>query len=111
MKKLFVILVSLGFLFGCSSAESTVANKGDVVKIDFVGKKDGVAFDGGSASGQIVELGAGQYIPGFEEGIIGMKLGETKEVNVTFPENYYEELAGKEAVFEITVQKIYREVK
>lgn len=108
MKKVFACLLCLGILCGCSQ---TTAKEGDLVKIDFVGKMDGEAFDGGSASGQIVELGAGQYIPGFEDGIIGMKRGETKEINVTFPDYYYEELAGKDAVFEITVQNIYREVK
>jgi len=112
MKKIILAsLVCLFLLSGCSSTESKTAQEGDVVKIDFVGKKDGVAFDGGTASGQILELGSGQYVSGFEEGIVGMKVGETKNVNITFPENYYEELAGKEVVFEITVQKIYKEVK
>lgn len=112
MKK--ILLVSLTCLFllcGCSSTQSNTAENGDVVKIDFVGKKDGVAFDGGTASGQILELGSGQYVPGFEEGIVGMKAGETKNVNITFPENYYEDLAGQKVVFEITVQKVYKEVK
>lgn len=112
---LLASVVCLLLLCGCSSSESSsqskVAKEGDVVKIDFVGKLDGVAFDGGTASGQIVELGAGQYVPGFEEGIIGMEVGEKKNVDVTFPENYYENLAGKKVVFEITVQKLYREVK
>lgn len=112
MKKILLAsLTCLLLLCGCSSTQSNVAEEGDVVKIDFVGKKDGVAFDGGTASGQLLELGAGQYVPGFEEGIVGMKVGETKNINITFPENYYEELAGKDVVFEITVQKVYKEVK
>ncbi len=116
MKKVLAILLCGVFLFGCSTSStssqtSSKAENGDVVKIDFVGKMDGTAFNGGAAQGQLVELGAGGFIPGFEEGIVGMKAGETKNVNVTFPTNYYEELAGKEAVFEITVQKVYKEVK
>ena len=108
MKKLIISLACIMMLFGCSSQ---TAQEGDVVKVDFVGKMDGEVFSGGSATDQIIELGSGNYIPGFEEGIVGMKTGETKDVNVTFPDTYYEELAGKEAVFEITVQKIYIEVK
>lgn len=112
MKKILLsCLTCLLLLSGCSSTQSNVAENGDVVKIDFVGKKDGVAFEGGTASGQILELGAGNFVPGFEDGIIGMKSGETKNVDITFPDNYYEDLAGKKVVFEITVQKIYKEVK
>lgn len=112
MKKFILLgLACIFLLCGCSSTQSNVAQEGDVVKIDFVGKKDGVAFDGGTASGQILELGAGQYVSGFEEGIVGMKSGETKNIHITFPENYYEGLAGEEVVFEITVQKVYKEVK
>ena len=116
MKKILLAsVVCLLLLCGCSkgdsSSQSKVAKEGDVVKIDFVGKLDGVAFEGGTASGQIVELGAGQFVPGFEEGIIGMEVGEKKDIDVTFTENYYENLAGKKVVFEITVQKLYKEVK
>lgn len=110
MKKILLASLTCLLLFGCSNTSNTV-EKGDVVKIDFVGKKDGVAFDGGTAQGQILEIGAGQYVDGFEDGIIGMKPGETKNVNITFPNHYYEELAGKDVVFEITVQKVYKEVK
>lgn len=108
MKKLFVSLACLLLLCGCSSP---TAKKGDIVKIDYVGKKDGEAFDGGTASNQILELGADQYVSGFEEGIIGMKTGETKKVNIAFPDYYYEGLAGEKVVFEITVKKIYKEVQ
>ena len=111
MKKLLVAFMACAFLLtGCASGD-TVANKGDIVKVNFVGKLDGKAFSGGSANGQVIELGAGMYIPGFEEGIIGMKLGETKNVELTFPTNYYEDLAGKAVVFEITVTDLYKEVK
>lgn len=110
MKKLLAILfVGMLLLTGCSST-SNIAEEGDIVKIDFVGVMDGEEFSGGSATDQIVELGAGMYIPGFEEGIVGMKKGETKAVEMNFPETYYEELAGKAVTFEITVKAIYKEV-
>ena len=79
----------------------------DVVSINYAGKIDGTYFDGGTAKDQILTIGAGGYIPGFEDGIIGMKEGETKDINVTFPANYgSEDLAGKNAVFTITLNKI-----
>ena len=80
------------------------AQKGDRVTIDFVGRKGGEEFEGGKAEGQQLVLGSGNMIPGFEDGIIGMKPGEEKEVEVTFPEDYQaEELKGAEAVFTIKV--------
>ncbi|MFD1217889.1 MULTISPECIES: trigger factor [Microbulbifer] len=80
------------------------AQKGDRVTIDFVGRKDGEEFEGGSAEGHQLVLGSGNMIPGFEDGIIGMKPGEEKEVEVTFPEDYQaEDLRGAEAVFTIKV--------
>lgn len=83
------------------------AQKGDQVKIDFVGKVDGEVFDGGSATDQTLVLGSGQMIPGFEDGIEGIAIGETKAVNVTFPEQYgNKDLAGKAAVFDITVNAV-----
>ena len=83
------------------------AQNGDTVNIDFEGKMDGVAFDGGSAQGYDLKLGAGQFIAGFEEQVVGMNVGETKDVNVTFPEDYQaENLKGKPAVFTVTVHKI-----
>ena len=83
-----------------------VAEKGDLVIIDYVGKVDGVEFEGGAAKEQAVTIGEGKYIPGFEDGIIGHKVGETFDVPVTFPENYAEDLAGKDAVFTMTLQGI-----
>ena len=69
--------------------------------------KDGEAFDGGSAEGQNLELGSGQMIPGFEDGIVGMKAGEEKDIDVTFPEDYQsEELKGQAVVFQIKVNKV-----
>jgi len=80
------------------------AQKGDRVTIDFVGRKDGEEFEGGSAEGQNLVLGSGNMIPGFEDGIIGMKPGEEKDVEVTFPEDYQaENLRGADAVFTIKV--------
>ncbi|MGQ4005423.1 trigger factor [Francisellaceae bacterium CB300] len=81
--------------------------KEDKVTIDFVGKKDGEVFEGGTANDSEVTIGSGQMIPGFEDGIVGMKNGEEKTITVTFPAEYQnEELAGKEATFDITVKKI-----
>lgn len=79
---------------------------GDIVTIDYVGSIDGVAFDGGSDQGYPLEIGAGNFIEGFEEKIVGHKVGENFDIQVTFPESYAEELAGKEAVFNITVHGI-----
>ena len=78
------------------------AANGDIANIDFSGSVDGVKFDGGEAEGFDLTLGSGQFIPGFEDQVIGMNIGETKDVNVTFPENYQaENLKGKAAVFAV----------
>lgn len=83
------------------------AKSGDVVNINYVGKKDGVAFENGSADNQDLELGSNSFIPGFEDGLIGAETGETKELNLTFPENYgNEELNGADVVFTVTVNSI-----
>jgi len=89
-------------------ADDKAAETGDLVTVDFVGKTaDGVAFDGGTGTDMGVELGSGRLIPGFEEQLVGVKLGEEKVLNVTFPEDYgAKELAGQPATFEITVKKI-----
>ncbi len=80
---------------------------GDTAVIDFEGSKDGVLFEGGSGTSYPLEIGSGSFIPGFEEQCIGMKKGETKEITVTFPENYQAaELAGQEAQFKVTVHEI-----
>ena len=86
--------------------DGEVAN-GDVTTIDFEGFKDGVPFEGGKANGHQLEIGAGQFIPGFEEQMIGMTKGETRDLNLTFPENYgVADLAGADVVFKVTVNKI-----
>ena len=82
-----------------------------VVNIDYVGTKDGVAFDGGTAQGQQLDIANSHYIDGFAESIVGMKVGETKDCPMTFPENYgVEELNGAEVVFTITVNECWTEV-
>ncbi len=88
------------------SDKDTVEN-GDIANIDYVGKKDDVAFDGGTAQGYDLAIGSGTFIPGFEEGLVGAKVGETRSLNLTFPENYgNEELAGAAVVFDVTVNYI-----
>ncbi len=83
------------------------AENGDTVVIDFVGSVDGVEFDGGKGENFSLELGSGQFIPGFEDQLVGAKAGETVEVNVTFPEQYQaEDLAGKDAKFVTTVHEV-----
>ena len=83
------------------------AQDGDTVKIDFVGSVDGVKFEGGEAEGYDLTLGSGTFIPGFEEQVVGMSIGEEKDVNVTFPENYQaENLKGKAAVFAVKLHAI-----
>lgn len=87
------------------------AANGDVVVIDFVGRVDGVEFQGGKAEGQYLELGSGMFIPGFEDQLVGAKKGDKKLVKVTFPAEYgNSELAGKAAEFDVTVNEI-REMK
>lgn len=81
--------------------------KGDITIIDFVGSIDGVAFEGGTATNQELEIGSNKFIPGFEDQIIGMKVNEEKDINVTFPEDYFsKDLAGKEATFKVTLHEI-----
>ena len=80
---------------------------GDIANIDYEGKKDGVAFDGGTAKGYDLHIGSGSFIPGFEDGVVGMKIGETKDIKLTFPKDYQStELAGKEVVFTVKVNSI-----
>lgn len=90
--------------------KETEAVLGDTVVFDFIGRteKDGemVAFDGGSADNYSLELGSHQFVPGFEEALVGVKAGDEKEVNITFPEAYVEELAGKPAVFSCKIHEV-----
>lgn len=83
------------------------AKEGDIANIDYVGMKDGVAFDGGTAQGYDLELGSGTFIEGFEEGLIGASVGQELSLNLTFPENYGNtDLAGQAVVFDVTVNAI-----
>ncbi len=92
---------------GYEDTDKKTVEDGDCVNIDYVGKKDGVAFDGGSAEDYVLEIGSGTFIDGFEEGLIGVDVGETVDLNLTFPEDYQsEELAGAAVVFTVTVNKI-----
>lgn len=89
--------------------EGTVKD-GDYVNIDFEGKKDGVAFEGGTSTGYQLGIGTNAFIPGFESGLIGVNVGETVDLNLTFPKDYGNaELAGQEVVFTVTVNFIYPE--
>ena len=84
-----------------------VKRSGDFALIDFEGFVDGVAFDGGKAEGHSLEIGSGSFIPGFEDQVIGMKYEEQKDITVTFPAEYQSaDLAGKEAVFKVTLHEI-----
>ena len=89
--------------------ENAVVASGDTANIDYEGKIDGVAFEGGTSQGYDLVIGSGTFIPGFEDGVIGMKVGETKDIDVTFPEDYHnEEYAGKAAVFTVKLNNIKR---
>jgi len=89
--------------------EDRAAEMGDIANIDYLGSVDGVPFDGGKAEGHDLELGSGAFIPGFEEQVVGIKVGEEKDINVKFPEEYHaEELKGKDAVFHIKLNKLQK---
>lgn len=93
--------------FAEKTSVERAAQDGDDTVIDFVGKKDGVAFDGGTATDYSLTLGSGQFIPGFEEAIIGHKKGETFDIPLTFPSNYHAaELAGAEVIFTVTLNDV-----
>lgn len=86
-----------------------VVEEGDTVVVNYVGTENGKEFNGGSAENQEITIGSGGYIPGFEDGILGMKKGETKDVPLTFPEDYIEpSMSGKDVVFKITLQSFKR---
>lgn len=89
--------------------KGSVVKNGDTVNIDYVGKKDGKAFDGGTAEGYDLEIGSGSFIEGFEEGLIGKKIGDKVKLDLTFPEDYSEKsLAGQDVVFEVTINSATR---
>ena len=86
------------------SVDDREAQMGDTANIDFDGYLNGERFDGGKAEGYSLELGSKSFVPGFEEQIVGMKVGEEKDLPITFPENYHEDLAGKEVVFKVKLK-------
>ena len=87
--------------------EGAKAETGDRVTIDFIGRIDGEPFDGGSAEDAPLELGSGSFIPGFEDQLVGIKAGEKRDLDITFPDDYgAEQLAGKQAVFEVTAKEV-----
>ena len=89
------------------AVEDRAVAEGDTVNLDYAGTVDGVAFAGGTAEGQTLKIGSHTFIPGFEEQMVGMNIGEEKDLDVTFPEQYHaEELAGKKAVFHVKVNGI-----
>lgn len=89
------------------SVEDREAKEGDLLTLDYKGYVDGEAFEGGTADNQTLEIGSGHFIPGFEEQLIGMNLGDEKEITVTFPEEYHsKDLAGKDAIFAVKVHEI-----
>ncbi len=92
--------------------EDGEVENGDIAVIDFEGFKDGVAFDGGKGENYSLEIGSGTFIPGFEEQLVGMKSGEEKDIQVTFPEDYMaEDLKGKEVTFKVKVNEIKQKQK
>lgn len=92
--------------------EGRALENGDIVNLDYAGSVDGVAFEGGTAAGQTLELGSHSFIPGFEEQMVGMNIGEEKDLNVKFPEEYHaENLKGKDAVFHVKVNSAQKKVK
>ena len=88
------------------TVEDRAAQMGDTANIDFDGYLDGERFDGGKAEGYSLELGSNSFVPGFEEQVVGMKIGEEKDIDITFPENYVENLAGKAVVFKIRLNSL-----
>ena len=102
MRKILFGLFAALFLAAC---EDKVAKDGDILSIHFEGFLDGVQFEGGTGDDNL-KLGSGQFIPGFEEQLLGAKAGEVREVRLRFPDRYVPGLAGKEVMFRVTVKSI-----
>ncbi len=109
MKKTFGVLGLVAAL-GCSAcnANDSVAQNGDTVIINFAGFLDGVQFPGGTAESYPLVLGSGQFVPGFEEQLVGMAKGEERDINITFPKQYVPDLAGKDVIFKVKVVDIVK---
>ena len=108
MKKFMSVLGICGAAMLAACDSNAGAKNGDTVIIDFAGYLDGEQFEGGTATGFPLKLGSGQFVPGFEDQVVGMKVGETRDINITFPEQYVPGLAGKDVVFKVTVQEIQK---
>jgi len=106
MKKMALALAGCSLLAVLAACDSSAgAKNGDTVDIYFEGYLDGVQFPGGTGNFEL-KLGSGQFVPGFEEQLVGAKKGETREVKLRFPDEYVPGLAGKEVVFRVTVNGI-----
>ena len=88
------------------SVEDRAVKKGDIANIDFEGFLDGVPFDGGKSDSHDLEIGSGSFVPGFEEQVIGMEIGQEKDIDITFPEDYHADLAGKSVVFHVKLNAV-----
>ncbi len=108
MKKIIGTVAMCGamVLAACDSNAEKLAQNGDTVIIDFAGFLGDEQFQGGTAQNYPLTLGSGQFVPGFEEQLVGAKIGESRDVNITFPQNYVPGLAGKDVVFKVTVKDI-----
>ena len=106
MKKVLGVMALCGVaaLAGCEK----VAKNGDTVVIDFAGFLGTEQFAGGTAENYPLKLGSGTFVPGFEEQLVGAKVGESRDVNITFPQDYVPNLAGKDVVFKVTIKEIKR---
>lgn len=101
-----VVMCGALMLTGCESNAKDIAQNGDTVVIDFAGFLGDEQFAGGTAENYPLTLGSGQFVPGFEEQLVGAKIGESRDVKITFPQNYVPGLAGKDVVFKVTVKDI-----
>lgn len=110
MKKIIgtIAMCGMAVLAGCDSNAKNVAQNGDTVVIDFAGFLGTEQFAGGTAENYPLTLGSGQFVPGFEDQLIGAKVGESRDVNITFPQNYVPGLAGKDVVFKVTIKEILK---
>lgn len=110
MKKILGTIALCGAfaLTGCDSNAEKIAQNGDTVVIDFAGFLGEEQFAGGTAQDFPLTLGSGQFVPGFEDQLVGAKVGESRDVNITFPKDYVQNLAGKDVVFKVTVKDILK---
>ncbi len=108
MKKVMSVLAMCGAFALVACDSNAGAKNGDTVIIDFAGFDNGVQFEGGTAENFPLKLGSGQFVPGFEDQLIGAKVGEQRDVNIRFPDNYVPTLAGHEVVFKVTVKEIQK---